>query len=442
MMGVLRVALIASIRKSNHKNHTKWIQYASEQTVVFSISDRNIRNQFNALSLTLEEMKIAKTVQSLIKENAQNIANKFYQAICNIPEYEAIVTTYSNQERWIQHHGHFLGMMLEGHFDDAYIEKLQQLAKAHHGIGVLPQWYVASFQILFQHIQSCIYDSTSNVEEFFTLSNSVSKILNFHQQVILEALEKVHIESKQEEFQKIKEELKERIFTTSESLVSITEETNASVEELLQNSKKVSEQGQQTAEKSKTSQLLAEDGQEQLHLLEEQIRTIYESTKGMKKTVEALNQLSSQIIEVVGIVEGISSQTNLLSLNASIEAARAGEHGVGFAVVANEVRKLSEQTKESVEAIKEFTKQITVQKDNVSASVQEVERLTEDGKHKSAMTRQAFDRIVKAANENLVTVQQTESDIQNLVEIITEIGTDTQKIVHSTEKLNEAAHLA
>jgi heam-based aerotactic trancducer len=223
-------------------------------------------------------------------------------------------------------------------------------------------------------MQSCIYDSTSNVEEFLTLSNSVSKILNFHQQVILEALEKVHIESKQEEFQKIKEELKSRIFTTSESLVSITEETNASVEELLQNSKKVSEQGQQTAEKSKTSQLLAEDGQEQLYLLEEQIRTIYESTKGMKKTVEALNQLSSQIIEVVGIVEGISSQTNLLSLNASIEAARAGEHGVGFAVVANEVRKLSEQTKESVELIKEFTKQITVQKDNVSASVQEVER--------------------------------------------------------------------
>jgi heam-based aerotactic trancducer len=58
------------------------------------------------------------------------------------------------------------------------------------------------------------------------------------------------------------------------------------------------------------------------------------------------------------------------------------------------------------------------------------------------MTRQAFDRIVKAANENLVTVQQTESDIQNLVGIITEIGTATQKIVQSTEKLNEAAHLA
>ena len=66
----------------------------------------------------------------------------------------------------------------------------------------------------------------------------------------------------------------------------------------------------------------------------------------------------------------------------------------------------------------------------------------EDGQNKTEMTRKAFDRIVKAANENLVSVQQSELEIQNLVEIITEIGTATQKIVKSTEKLNEAAQLA
>lgn len=427
---------------SKARNETKWIQQLDEQEVIFSISDANIRHQFNALGLTLEEMQMAKTIQSLVKNNAQDIASEFYQAMCNIPEYKTIVTKYSNPERWIQVHASFLVTMFDGHFDDAYIKKLQELARGHHEIGVLPQWYVASFQILLQNIQSCLYHSTSNLEEFFMISNSVSKILNFHQQVILEALEKVNIETKQAEFQEIKEELKNKIFETSKSLAAITEETSASVEELIQKSMMVSEQGQQTAEKSKASQLLAEEGQGQLLSLEKQIQSIYQSTLEMKETIESLNQLSSQIIEVVLIVEGISSQTNLLSLNASIEAARAGEHGKGFAVVANEVRKLSEQTKESVASIKEFTEQITVQKDNVSTSIQEVEQLTENGKHKSAITREAFDRIVKAANENLVTVQQTERDIQNLVGIITEIGTATQKIVQSTERLNEAAHLA
>ncbi|WP_338450829.1 globin-coupled sensor protein [Niallia oryzisoli] len=428
--------------KSRSPKQTKWIHLSNDQDVLLSISDSNISNQFKALGLSLEEMKIAKTIHELVKNHSQNIAGDFYHAMCNIPEYKHIVNTYSNKDRWIQVHAAFIVIIFEGRYDDAYIKRLQTITKGHQSLGVLPQWYVASFQIILQNILSCLYHSNCELEEFFKISNSVSKILNFHQQIIIESLEKVNIEKKQEEFQKIKEELKNKIFETSRSLVAITEETSAGVEELLQKSRLVSIQGQQTADKSRATQLLAENGQEQLQSLGDQIQYIYQSTMAMREAVGSLNELSSKIIEVVEMVKRISNQTNLLSLNATIEAAHAGEHGKGFAVVANEVRKLSEQTKESVESIQTLTEQITKQKDNVSLSLQEVEELIEKGKDKSAMTREAFDRIVSAANENLDTVQQTESDIKNLVEIITEIGNDTQKIVESTERLNEAAHLA
>ena len=225
-----------------------------QQEVVFSISDADIQNQCKAIGLTLEDLKIAKTIQVLVKEQAENIAGEFYAAMCNIPEYKAIVEKYSNPERWIKAHGQFLVHMFDGCVDDAYIEKLQKLARGHHAIGVLPQWYVASFQSLLENVQNTINDSASSQEEFFTISKSVSKVMNLQQQVILEALEKVNIETKQEAFQKIKEELKDKIFETSESLMAVTEQTSASVEDLITKSKKVSVQGQQSAEKSKTSQ--------------------------------------------------------------------------------------------------------------------------------------------------------------------------------------------
>lgn len=436
------MSIVNSLFKSNKNSQIKWIHLASEQEVTVSITDPSIRSQFQALGLTMDEVKRAKTIQPLIKEQSQHIVREYYLAMTNIPEFKSIVSKYSNQDRWIKGHAQFLMMMFDGKLDDTYISKIQQFAKNHQGIGVQPQWYVASFQLLQQHIQNCLYHSTPNYEEYFLISNAVSKILNFNQQIIIEALEKKNREVKEKEFQSIKDELKNRIFETIESLVALTEETSTSVEELIQRSSKVSELGQESADKSKTTQLLAQNGQEQLSSLEEQIETIYKSTLAMKITVEALNEYSSQIIQVVDIVEGISSQTNLLALNASIEAARAGEYGKGFSVVANEVKKLAEQTQMSVESIKVLAHNITEQKDNVVVSLQEVESLTENGKEKSAMTQESFNHIVSAAHENLINVQNTESNIQSLVEIITEIGASTQKIVDSTEKLEEAARLA
>lgn len=436
----LSVAFLQSRVKTKNQVF-KWLVEVDQQNVTLTISDRNIVNQCKAIGLTVEDLKIAKTILPLIKNHLLEIGGAFFKALSYVPDTTTIITAHSNPDSWIKKHGQFLVHMFEGNIDDAYIQQLQQLASGHQSIGVLPQWYVASFLALQENILNLLFDSTSNLEEFFTISKSVAKVLNIHQQVILETLEQVNIEKKQEEYHKIKEELKDKIFATSESLMAITEETSASVEDLIYKSQKVNEQGQQSAEKSKASLELAEDGQNQLKTLDEQIQLIHQSTMTMKGNVDSLNQLSTEIRQVVSIVEGVSKQTNLLALNASIEAARAGEHGKGFAVVANEVRKLSEQTQESVESIKVFTEQINQQNIKVITSIKEVEQLIDGGQSKSVMTREAFDRIVNAANENLVSVKQSEQEIQNLVEIIKEIGTATQKIVESTEKLNNEARL-
>jgi heam-based aerotactic trancducer len=95
------------------------------------LSNQSIIEQCQSIGLSLEDLKIAKTIQILIKENAHSIASGFFKGMSHIPGYARIIQEYSNEERWINIHAHFLVLMFAGEFNDAHINKLTQVAKNH-----------------------------------------------------------------------------------------------------------------------------------------------------------------------------------------------------------------------------------------------------------------------------------------------------------------------
>jgi len=143
---------------------------------------------------------------------------------------------------------------------------------------------------------------------------------------------------------------------------------------------------------------LTKSGNSLMKESQEQMIVINEIMKTSVSRVNGLDEQTKQISKLVQVIHDIANQTNLLALNAAIEAARAGEHGKGFAVVADEVRKLAEQVSHSVADITTIVKGIQVESNNVVSSLQTGYSQVEKGTEKIETTGETFKKIYAAVN--------------------------------------------
>ena len=157
------------------------------------------------------------------------------------------------------------------------------------------------------------------------------------------------------------------------------------------------------------------------------------------RTVDGLAEAARKIGEVVNLINTIASQTNLLALNATIEAARAGDAGVGFAVVANEVKTLANQTARATEeisaqvgAIQEATKEAVTSMQNVSASITEINQIAAD-------IEESVDGQMAATMEIARNVEQAAHGSSHVAATISEVNGASAKTGHMANQVLMAA---
>ena len=232
----------------------------------------------------------------------------------------------------------------------------------------------------------------------------------------------------------------EHIATGAEEVAAQAGTVATAGEEMSATSGDIAQNCQMAAEGAQRASQTASNGAEVVERTVVVMGQIAAKVQETATTVENLGERSDQIGAIIGTIEDIADQTNLLALNAAIEAARAGEQGRGFAVVADEVRALAERTTRATKEIGEMIKAIQKETKGAVAAMEQGVQQVVSGTEEAARSGQALQDILQQVNDVAMQVNQIATAAEEQTATTSEISSNMQQITEVVQQTSQGAH--